>query len=198
MTRPVAGHGRHRKRRAVGALLAAALIPGGLVAAESGMFSPDDRVAEPTLAVPASLEFETAGLGWPAREPVRPSGGLRHDLPVGLSGLIIRVDADSAQTDRVRIDLFSSELDYLDRRKAPSELSLAGGTHVPVEVPVGAYLLRAYLDENGNGRLDTGWLGRPTEPVAYSNGARALLGEPDWRDARFRLTGGLNTVELEL
>ena len=41
------------------------------------------------------------------------------------------------------------------------------------ELPPGRYAVRAFVDLNGNGELDTGVLGKPTEPFAFSRSAGA-------------------------
>ena len=46
-------------------------------------------------------------------------------------------------------------------------------------------------DENMNGKLDTNWLGIPTEGYGFSNNASVLLGTPSFSAASF-LYDGLN------
>jgi len=45
----------------------------------------------------------------------------------------------------------------------------------------------AYLDCNGNGRLDRNWLGQPTEPYGFSNGATGTFGPPGFGAAHIDL-----------
>jgi uncharacterized protein (DUF2141 family) len=56
-------------------------------------------------------------------------------------------------------------------------------------VAAGTYAAVCFHDENANGRLDTGFLGIPTEGVAVSNDAEGFMGPPKWEDARFHFTG---------
>jgi len=63
-----------------------------------------------------------------------------------------------------------------------------------VDVPPGSYALAVIHDENMNGRLDTNWLGMPTEGYGFSNDAKAMLGPPSFSDAGFLSDGG--TLEL--
>jgi uncharacterized protein (DUF2141 family) len=51
----------------------------------------------------------------------------------------------------------------------------------------GTYAVAVFHDENGNGKLDTNFLGIPSEGVGVSNNKRPLVGPPSWDDARFRL-----------
>lgn len=54
-------------------------------------------------------------------------------------------------------------------------------------VPRGTYALSVHHDENANGKLDANFLGIPIESLGASNNARAFMGPPKWRDARFEL-----------
>lgn len=51
----------------------------------------------------------------------------------------------------------------------------------------GEYAVSAYHDMNHNGRLDTGFAGKPTEPYGFSNDAKGRFGPPKFDQARFRL-----------
>lgn len=53
-------------------------------------------------------------------------------------------------------------------------------------------------DENGNGKLDSNWLGIPSEPVGASNDARGQFGPPSFEDAAFELGPGDVTVTIRL
>ncbi len=56
--------------------------------------------------------------------------------------------------------------------------------------PPGTYAISAFHDENGNGELDTGLFGIPSEGWGTSRNARGSMGPPSWADARFRYIGG--------
>ena len=62
----------------------------------------------------------------------------------------------------------------------------------------GDYAIAAYLDENGDGVLNRGSvLGRPKEPIAFSNGARPSLRAPRFSEARVILEpGSVITITL--
>lgn len=57
-----------------------------------------------------------------------------------------------------------------------------------IELPVGEYAFSLYFDANGNGEMDTNFIGIPKEPVAMSNNAKVRFGPPDYEDAVFILT----------
>lgn len=53
----------------------------------------------------------------------------------------------------------------------------------------GTYAVGVAQDLNGNGRVDTNFLGIPKEPVSVSNDAKRTLGAPKFKDASFVLSG---------
>jgi len=57
------------------------------------------------------------------------------------------------------------------------------------DIPSGTYAMAVVHDENMNGKLDTNWLGIPTEGYGFSNDAKALLGPPTFSAASFKYDG---------
>jgi uncharacterized protein (DUF2141 family) len=57
------------------------------------------------------------------------------------------------------------------------------------DIAPGKYALAAVHDENFNGKLDTNWLGVPTEGYGFSNDATAALGPPSFPAASFSYNG---------
>lgn len=64
------------------------------------------------------------------------------------------------------------------------------------DIPPGTYALAVVHDENMNGKLDTNWLGIPTEGYGFSNDAKALLGAPTFSAASFAYDG--QTLDLTI
>ena len=58
-----------------------------------------------------------------------------------------------------------------------------------LDIPPGTYALAVIHDENMNGKLDTNWLGVPTEGYGFSNDAKALMGAPSFDAASFPYDG---------
>ena len=52
-------------------------------------------------------------------------------------------------------------------------------------IPTGTYALRMYHDADGNGELNANAFGIPTEPFAFSNNAKGVMGPASWEDAQF-------------
>ena len=66
------------------------------------------------------------------------------------------------------------------------------------DIPPGTYALAIIHDENMNGKLDTNWLGIPTEGYGFSNDVKALLGVPSLSAASFQYDGGPLDLTISL
>ena len=64
-------------------------------------------------------------------------------------------------------------------------------------LPAGTYALRVMHDVNGNGELNSYFVGMPTEPWAFSNNATGKFGPPTWADVQFEISGPTTqTIQL--
>ena len=64
------------------------------------------------------------------------------------------------------------------------------------DIAPGTYALAVVHDENMNGKLDTNWLGIPTEGYGFSNDATASQGAPSFSAASFPYDG--RTLDLTI
>jgi uncharacterized protein (DUF2141 family) len=53
------------------------------------------------------------------------------------------------------------------------------------QIPAGTYAIRMFHDVDGNGEMNANAFGIPTEPFAFSNNAKAVMGPATWVDAQF-------------
>ena len=102
------------------------------------------------------------------------------------------------------VAIYDSEANWMKqaahavRAQAPADLAKPGVHTVTIEtLPPGRYAVMAYVDRNGNGKLDRGMFGRPTEPYGFSNGGGAF-GAPDFSDAAFEVAGDGASVRVPL
>ncbi|XKE45296.1 DUF2141 domain-containing protein [Halomonas organivorans] len=58
-----------------------------------------------------------------------------------------------------------------------------------LDIPPGTYALAVIHDENMDGKLDTNWLGAPTEGYGFSNDAKAMMSAPSFNAASFPYDG---------
>lgn len=66
------------------------------------------------------------------------------------------------------------------------------------DIPVGDHAIKAFHDVNDNGKLDTNWMGIPTEPYGFSNNAMGTFGPPSFQQASFGVKPGSNTVRFRM
>ena len=102
------------------------------------------------------------------------------------------------------VAVYDSEANWMQkaaqsvRAQAPADLAKPGVHTVTInDLPPGRYAVMAYVDRNGNGKLDRGMFGRPTEPYGFSNGGGAF-GAPDFSDAAFEVAGDGASVRVPL
>jgi uncharacterized protein (DUF2141 family) len=62
----------------------------------------------------------------------------------------------------------------------------------------GEYAVRVFHDENRDGKLDTNFLGIPTEDYGYSNDASEWFGPPSWENAKFIFNKPEMTIEINV
>ncbi len=99
--------------------------------------------------------------------------------------LKIEVDGFEDLTGGLMIAVFNSEDHFpSETEKAVKSLKAAVTADtmtVAIKgLPVGQYAVSLYHDVNGNGKLDTGLFGAPTEPYGFSNNARGFAGPPSY------------------
>jgi uncharacterized protein (DUF2141 family) len=65
-------------------------------------------------------------------------------------------------------------------------------------IPAGTYAVACLHDENGNGKLDTGIFGIPTEGTVVSNHAKGFMGPPSFDKAKFSFSGAATALDLRM
>jgi uncharacterized protein (DUF2141 family) len=63
-------------------------------------------------------------------------------------------------------------------------------------IKFGFYAIKVFHDENKNRKLDTNFLGIPTEDYGYSNNVSGWFGPPSWESAKFLFDNEEITIEI--
>ncbi|MCP5180748.1 MAG: DUF2141 domain-containing protein [Pseudomonadales bacterium] len=100
------------------------------------------------------------------------------DVPSATGELMISIGDEAA---------FNGTAPYAVRAILPARVGTV--TFSTDALPDGSYAARIMQDLNGNGELDSNFVGMPKEPWGMSNNARGNFGPPTFEDARFELTG---------
>lgn len=66
------------------------------------------------------------------------------------------------------------------------------------DLPEGEYAVSLFVDENGNGKLDSNAIGIPIEPYAFSNDASGAFGPPTFEQAKFVVSKDAKTVVINI
>ncbi|WP_437399800.1 DUF2141 domain-containing protein [Flagellimonas lutimaris] len=92
----------------------------------------------------------------------------------------------------VNVAVYNSDATFLSLDgafKVGTKVAHEGIVQLMIEdLPSGEYALAVFHDENGNGKLDTNWLGIPKEKVAFSNAKMKTFGPPKYRECAFKMS----------
>ncbi len=69
---------------------------------------------------------------------------------------------------------------------------------VITNIPTGEYAIAVFADMNGNGVLDSNFIGIPKEPVGISRDAKRKFGSPKFADAAFKIGDSVTALSIEL
>ncbi len=99
------------------------------------------------------------------------------------------VDSTSGQVNVALYDSDETFLSFDHVLKSGSAPAHEGIVTLQIEdLPIGEYALAVFHDENGNGKLDTNWLGIPKEKVAFSRAKMKTFGPPKYKECAFKVT----------
>ena len=121
----------------------------------------------------------------------------------GGATLVVQVEGLKDDQGKVHASLYASEDGFPTRpEKALRQVDVkieGGRARVVFEgIPPGGYAVAAYHDENGDGKLDTGFLGIPSEGLASSNDAKGFMGPPSFEKARVEVGPGENRITVRV
>ncbi|MEP1095220.1 MAG: DUF2141 domain-containing protein [Cyclobacteriaceae bacterium] len=105
--------------------------------------------------------------------------------------LVIKVENITSQEGKVRIALYDSEDNFLDEsiKSGVVEASQGSVLYKFTNLSSGTYAISLFHDEDGDGKLNSNFMGIPSEPYAFSNNAKGMFGPPDFDECKFEMTG---------
>jgi len=115
--------------------------------------------------------------------------------------LTVEVHGGIANRGQILASLFNSEETYMSEPFAETSAPVdgSGGAVLNFQnIPPGEYALSIVYDEDGDGELDTGFLGIPQEAFGFSNDAKARFGPPPYEEARFSVSEQNRTISINL
>lgn len=118
----------------------------------------------------------------------------RHDLMVNISHIIDTQHPIYIAVSR-KSDGFPNTPDVIKY----IALDPSGKNSAIISIPdiqYGKYAIMIFQDMNGNKKLDKGFLGIPSEPIAFSNDFHPTFGPPRWKDCEFDYSDSSYTVKI--
>ncbi|PIW69408.1 MAG: hypothetical protein COW08_07295 [Ignavibacteriales bacterium CG12_big_fil_rev_8_21_14_0_65_30_8] len=115
--------------------------------------------------------------------------------------LIVRINKFESDEGEAKIALNNSEENYRKGKpfKAIAAKIVDGKLEFVFEnIPFGEYAVKCYHDENSNGKMDSNFLGIPSEAYGFSNNARGSFGPPDYEDAKFLFSADNQVIEFQV
>ena len=127
----------------------------------------------------------------------------RADAPATTAVLSVRLVQLRSNSGRIGCALFNTERGFPKDRSAAIQTKWCPIANQESScsfdpIPTGTYAVACFHDENGNGKMDTGIFGVPTEGVVASNHAKGVMGPPSFKDAKFSFPGAATELRLRM
>lgn len=105
--------------------------------------------------------------------------------------LTVLVNGAEARTGQVVASLFSSDDNYLKEPILEKVMPIkgdGGAQFIFRDLKAGTYSVSIVYDQNGDGNLNTGLFGIPSEPIGFSNNVKGVFGPPSFNETSFTLS----------
>lgn len=123
-------------------------------------------------------------------------------MAAGAAELLVRITRLSEPLGQVGCSLFAGPagfpMDNSGARQLWQAADSKGVTCRFSDVPEGTYAVSIGHDLNGNKRVDTNFIGLPTEQWGVSNNARPSLRAPRFDEALFKVTADAKDVVIDI
>lgn len=108
--------------------------------------------------------------------------------------VVLAVKADFApQGGSVRLTVYDSAERFLEEPLIKHQGTVNKDGVAVIALPslaAGSYSFAAYYDANGDGKLNRGTLGRPKEPLVFSNDVRPKMRKPRFKETAVAVAPG--------
>lgn len=120
----------------------------------------------------------------------------------GQHSLSIEINNIKAEKGSIYLAVYQNAQDFLKSNKHIFRSCVQGieGPKVQClfeDLPAGDYAVSVFQDKNGNGELDTNWMGIPKEPYGFSNNPKALFRAPRFDECKFSCKAAM-TLQVSL
>ena len=116
--------------------------------------------------------------------------------------ITVRLTGFENDEKEVKICVCRSEEEYTGKvkeyRTASASILNKKAVWVFKDMTYGPYSIKAFHDRNGNNRLDTNFMGKPTERYGFSNHADGRFGLPSFSQTVITLNSPVTEIEIHL
>jgi uncharacterized protein (DUF2141 family) len=117
--------------------------------------------------------------------------------------LIIDIDGFESDNGKALIAVFNNMDGYPTKpekayKKLVAEIRNGNVRLVINGMPAGTYAVSVLHDENDNGKMDTNFLGIPSEKFGASNDAKGFMGPPSFEDSKFELNTNNKKIKINM
>ncbi|WP_431135066.1 DUF2141 domain-containing protein [Psychroserpens mesophilus] len=125
---------------------------------------------------------------------------LTHAQELNGQEITVVIENLNSNKGQVYISLYNTESSFLDNgyKSTISNIHNKSCTIKFEDIPNGTYAISFFHDENENKKMDTNFLGIPSEDYGCSNNARGFMGPPKWEDAKFEINNTSLTQTITL
>ncbi len=120
---------------------------------------------------------------------------------ITIASAVLTIDFEISKYNNgsIYVAIYESEDTFLKKPLKGTIVEVENGKASAIieELEPGEYAVSSFYDKNGNGKLDTNFLGIPKEPTAMSNNAKGSFGPPKYKDAKFVLSSKNNTIKIK-
>ena len=103
--------------------------------------------------------------------------------------LTIKINGLNSNKGKVLIGLYNNKKLFLKQQFKEGRAIILNqkANFLFTDIPKGEYAVSVLHDENNNNKMDTNFIGIPTEDYGCSNNASGFMGPPNYDDAKFTL-----------
>jgi len=115
--------------------------------------------------------------------------------------LSLTITSSVPEAGNLHLAIYDSGEGFASRKELLSIVRPSTGKPVSLEVNLpasGKYVLAAFHDLNGNGKLDTNLFGAPVEPYGFSEQPPSKWREPRFEEIATSVTTGSETIRIDL
>ena len=120
---------------------------------------------------------------------------------VAQENTVLKIDFEISRYDNgsIYVAIYDSEDTFLKKPLKGTIVEIENGkaSAIIIELEPGEYAVSSFYDKNGNGKLDTNFLGIPKEPTAMSNNAKGSFGPPKYKDAKFSISANNKRINIK-